>query len=252
MADKYAQERYGYEGKAEAFVVDPDKVVLVTDKDHVLYDPRVHNKFDEAFVQKLMAEGGTPDEIALWFQRENGEPISRCIDGRQRVINSREANRRLRAASKETFNLRAIKITATPEELPWLVVTFNQHTETTLEQKIEHVVHLVERLKKPIDKVAQAFRVAPEVIKAWLKQAREAAEGEKPPQKERRVRTEKGPRMPSRKRVTVFAEKLEAAPDDDVHPQAKRVVLYLLGDKSALSGFPALQKMADEAQLLGE
>lgn len=83
--------------RLNAFSMDPDDLVLITEKTDPLYDARVELPIDEAMVLNIMAVGVL--EPVIVRKREN-EPI--VIDGRRRVKHAREANRRLAKAGKET------------------------------------------------------------------------------------------------------------------------------------------------------
>ena len=83
-----------HEGKKDAFLLDPDKVVLVEDRASALFDERVHKALSEPMVLNIMAIGvHTP--ITVRRHPETGD--IECVMGRRRVLHNREANRRLRA-----------------------------------------------------------------------------------------------------------------------------------------------------------
>jgi ParB family transcriptional regulator, chromosome partitioning protein len=87
-----------HEGKKDGFLLDPDKVTLVDDRGSALYDDRVHEKPDESMVLNIMAVGvHTP--IVVRRNAETGD--IEVVAGRRRVINNREANKRLRAKGIE-------------------------------------------------------------------------------------------------------------------------------------------------------
>lgn len=72
------------------FRVEPEKMVLVTDENHPLYDPRVHLPLRENLVLNIMAHG-VKEPILI---RKNGDTFE-VVDGRQRVKHAIEANKRL-------------------------------------------------------------------------------------------------------------------------------------------------------------
>lgn len=72
------------------FLVPLDDVVLVTDPGHPLYDARVMLPPDDAIVRNMMVHGV---KVAIKV-RKNGETVE-VVDGRRRVVNAREASRRL-------------------------------------------------------------------------------------------------------------------------------------------------------------
>ena len=76
--------------RRQSFLLPPEDLVLITDKDHPLYDERVELPPDEKIVRNMMKYGV---RVALKV-RKDGESIE-VVDGRRRTINAREANRRL-------------------------------------------------------------------------------------------------------------------------------------------------------------
>jgi ParB family chromosome partitioning protein len=87
-----------HEGKKDSFLLDPDKIVLVEDRGSALFDERVFEKPVESMVLNIMAIGvHTP--ITVRRNPETGD--IECVAGRRRIINNREANRRLRAKGAE-------------------------------------------------------------------------------------------------------------------------------------------------------
>ncbi len=89
---KNSIEAYGAEGKSNVLFFDPDKLRLVTDTSHPLYDERVHRPWSEPMVLNIMALG-VIEPIIITKDPESG--VVMVVDGRGRVINCREANRRL-------------------------------------------------------------------------------------------------------------------------------------------------------------
>jgi ParB family chromosome partitioning protein len=97
---KESRDALHSQGKTDVYWFDPDKVVLVTDKASALYDERVHNSFKEELVVNMMyAPDGEVSQGVLkaCIGRRNPETGKvEIVDGRQRTINCREANRRLK------------------------------------------------------------------------------------------------------------------------------------------------------------
>lgn len=94
---KNSLDVYGAKGKTNLLYFDPEDLNLVTDKNHPLYDERVHLPLDEAMIQNLMAYGVLEPVVFL------KDPETGSVDvvaGRQRVKNAREANKRLIAEGR--------------------------------------------------------------------------------------------------------------------------------------------------------
>jgi ParB family chromosome partitioning protein len=91
---KSADEAYGAESRGSSTMLfDADKLKLITDKKHALYDERVEIPVNEEVVASIMLTG-VNQPIHVWKNRETGEVI--VLDGKQRVKNTIEANRRLK------------------------------------------------------------------------------------------------------------------------------------------------------------
>jgi ParB family transcriptional regulator, chromosome partitioning protein len=71
---------------------DPDDFTIVEDPGHLLHDDRVHLPLQEALVLSIMTHGVLE---AVTVVRDGSDLL--VADGRQRVKNAREANRRLKA-----------------------------------------------------------------------------------------------------------------------------------------------------------
>lgn len=109
-------KNYGAESKSDLLRMDPDKLTIVTERGHELYDERVDLPIDEEKVASVLAVGVVEPIII----RENGRHppgvfpdgatplILEVVDGRQRVRWVREANRRLALAGRPPQTIPAI------------------------------------------------------------------------------------------------------------------------------------------------
>ena len=97
---KASRDALKSKGKIDVPYLDPNDVVLVTDKDSPLYDERVHNSFKEELVLNMMyaPDGEAPlGVLKPTLGRRNPETGKvEITDGRQRTLACREANRRLK------------------------------------------------------------------------------------------------------------------------------------------------------------
>ncbi|MCA8045508.1 hypothetical protein LGM95_03010 [Burkholderia arboris] len=100
-----SKEVYGASGQGNVLSMDPDVFTLVTDPKHPLYDRRVHQEPDEKTIRNMRAHGVfTP--VVFYKDVETGELL--IIEGRRRIINARELNRRLRHEGYEPITVPAI------------------------------------------------------------------------------------------------------------------------------------------------
>jgi ParB family transcriptional regulator, chromosome partitioning protein len=104
-ASKNSAETYGAAGRTNLLLFDPDKLKLVTDKKHPLYDPRVENDPDDSLIASI-AFKGVVEPVIVWKDPETGETV--VVDGRQRVKAAREANKRLKKEGRPVRLVKAI------------------------------------------------------------------------------------------------------------------------------------------------
>lgn len=148
------------------FNIEPERLVLVTDKKHPLYDPRVHWVPDDAMVKSVMVHGVVETITA----RKNGEAVE-VIDGRQRVLAALEANRRFEAegVGRRVRVPTIIRNEKTDADDAVLMVATNEiRKDDDVVTKAEKAAALI-ALGKTAREVADAFGRVPATIKAWLR-----------------------------------------------------------------------------------
>ena len=85
------KETYGADGALSGLTFDPDKLVIVEDPAHPLYDERVHDPLEETFIRNVEFHG-IIQPVSISRDPETG--IVYVVAGRQRVRAAREVNRR--------------------------------------------------------------------------------------------------------------------------------------------------------------
>lgn len=120
---KNSIDAYGARGKSNVLYFDPEDLVLILDPAHPLYDRRVHLPPDEPTVRNIMALG-VLETILIHKDPETGDVI--VVDGRRRVINAREANRRLHDLGKEPILVPALPKRADKGSLAGMMVAANE------------------------------------------------------------------------------------------------------------------------------
>lgn len=105
---KKSRDALGAKGKRDAYMFDPEDLILVTNEKSALYDERVHLPVSESLVMNMMhAPDGVPqgvlEPITAVRNTETGK-IEVAI-GRQRVKAAREANKRLKKAGLEPIRV---------------------------------------------------------------------------------------------------------------------------------------------------
>lgn len=97
---KNSIDAYGASGKSNVLSFLPEKLHIVTDKTHPLYDERIHLPIDEGMVLNIMDQG-VLEPVIVWKDPETG--LTCVVDGRQRVRHTIEANKRLEKAGQATL-----------------------------------------------------------------------------------------------------------------------------------------------------
>lgn len=91
-SSKNSVDVYGASGKTNVLTFEPEKLHLVTDKTHPLYDERILLPLEESMILNIMDQG-VLEPIIVWKDPELG--LTCVVDGRQRVRHTLAANKRL-------------------------------------------------------------------------------------------------------------------------------------------------------------
>ena len=130
--------------------IEPEKIKVVTDPKHPLYDERIHLPVSENLVLNILFEpdGKTPQGVLRPVDcvRDNETGDILLADGRQRHKAILEANRRLRKQGREPLRLRWIPRRGGDKSQASLMVSSNHHAqpETPLGQA-KRAMDLMER-----------------------------------------------------------------------------------------------------------
>jgi len=127
-------------GRSDLLLFEPDDLILVTDKKHPLYDPRVDMDLSESLVLNVMVHGVIEPVIV----RRNGDKVE-VVDGRQRVRAAREASKRLKREGKAPLRVPAVvKRGDDATVFGVMASTFIRQDESPLEQarKIQRYVDM--------------------------------------------------------------------------------------------------------------
>ena len=161
---KSSRDAYGASGESKVLFITPDKLVLVTDKKHPLYDPRVDLPVDEALVLSIM-DVGVLEPALIHKNSENGD--IEVVDGRQRVKATLEANKRLRKAQKPSVSVPCLVRRGTDVELLGVSgSTFIRQDDTPL-GKATRARRLMEMGRSEVQ-VAVSLGCTPSTIKNLL------------------------------------------------------------------------------------
>ena len=148
--------------RTDAFLFDPEELILVTDEAHILFAPEVNLPFDEDLVRNIMVNGVIEPVIVSM----NNE----VIDGRQRVKAAREANRRLAKEGKQLVRTPAMRRrSASDADMFGVLVSSNEHRrkDSAIEQAAKALKMLNMGAKE--EEICIAFGWKPSSLKAMLK-----------------------------------------------------------------------------------
>ncbi|EMM0378117.1 hypothetical protein RI820_000465 [Pluralibacter gergoviae] len=255
---KNSVDAYGASGKTNVLMFEPEKLHLVTDKSHPLYDERIHLPLDEAMVLNIMDQG-VIEPIVVWKDPETGN--SCVVDGRQRVRHTLEANKRLKKSGNDPLLVPAVTRRGSVIRMAQVMISANEirradtplgrakkmsdalergHDEVDLSMMFgvgiptvratlalldatQDVKDAVESGTVTVTQARQLVDMPPEQQRETVKQLAEAAEGVTGHEKSRRQRAVLGdvkPRLKTRKEIT---KALQSATGD--YAEALRWVL---------------------------
>lgn len=258
---KNSTEAYGASGKTNVLNFEPERLHLVTDRAHPLYDERILLPLDESMVLNIMDQG-VLEPIIVWKDPETG--LSCVVAGRQRVRHTLEANKRLMKEGKKPKLVPAVVKRGSAVRMAQAMISENEirradtplgrakkmadalergHDEADLSlmfgvgvQTIRATLALLDATQAVKDAVEsgditvtqarQLANLSPDEQREKVKEVESATAGTKGHEKARRQRQVIGdvkPRMKSRKEIT---KALEGASGD--YAQALR---WVLGDE---------------------
>lgn len=161
-----SKDAYGAEGTTSLLSFDPDKLVLVEDKNSPLYDPRIDLPLDEAMVNSILTLG-VQEPVLVWKDPEDGQV--KVVAGRQRVKNAREANKRLRDRGQPPIFVPGVVRRGDSKDLALVMIVENEiredDTPVGRAQKMQRLLGY----GHPEDKIATVFGVSIQTVKLSLK-----------------------------------------------------------------------------------
>lgn len=149
--------------RANMFLMEPEKLTLVTDEQHPLYDERIHMALPESLVKSVMAK----NVIEPIVVRKEGSEIV-VIDERQRTRAAIEANKRLVASGHDPLRVpviirRSNDAVAAVDMVELNEIRFNDDVLT----KARKAQRLSERGRTTAE-IADAFGVNEATVNNWF------------------------------------------------------------------------------------
>lgn len=126
---KSVDQAYGAESRGSSTMMfDANKLKIITDKKHPLYDERVDLPVNESVVLSIMMTG-VRQPIQVWKDPESGDVI--VLDGKQRVKNTLEANKRLKKAGELPKQIPAIALKGNSQHALGTMALLNEGRQDT-------------------------------------------------------------------------------------------------------------------------
>ncbi len=151
--------------RTDAWWFAPEKLILITDKDHPLYDKRVELPVDPALVKNIKAKGVLESIIVV----KEGEDKAIVVDGRQRVKAAIEANKELIKEGLSPIRVPAMQRRGDDGSLYGVLISANE---------FRHDDDIIEKAKKAAKligygqtetEVALTFGVSVVAVRSWLR-----------------------------------------------------------------------------------
>ncbi len=164
-----SKEVYGSKGARTLLDMDPELFTLVTDPQHFLYDRRVHQAPNEKTIRNYRAEG-VKEPILFYRDVENGRFL--VVDGRGRVINARELNRRLIDEGREPITIPAIALTVPKDGAQKFVgtmISMNEHRQEDSPMNRAEKMANAREVGYSVDVIGILFGVDPATVVASMK-----------------------------------------------------------------------------------
>ena len=184
MSGKGGGQHFSEHGgrRGTVFYVAPEALTYDVEKGHALYeiDRKRVTEIDEELVLSFMALGVLdPVQISV-EESEKGEKRYVVADGRRRVFNAVEANKRLKKLGEPQIAVPALVPKGADEQkLSEIMVALNELKKPhSVMVKVEKASRLFARLKDAA-LVARAFGVETQTINIWLKLSGLCARGKK-------------------------------------------------------------------------
>jgi len=151
--------------RTDAWWFAPEKLVLIYDKDHPLYDKRVELPVDEALARNIQAKGVLEPIIVV----KEGDDRAIVVDGRQRVKAAIEANKRLVKDGLVPVRVPAVQRRGDDGSLFGVLISANEfrHGDDIIE-KAKKAVRLISYGQTEAE-VALTFGVSLVAVRSWLK-----------------------------------------------------------------------------------
>jgi hypothetical protein len=152
--------------RSDCLWIDPDELLLITDKSHPLYDERVEEPVDEKLKANILYKmQGVLEPVIIC--RINGDPA--IVDGRRRTKAARAANQELREQGAEPIQIPCMLKRGDGNDLFGMSIAMNeQRRDDTASAKSAKLIRLLNQGHSHED-AAKVFGVSVTTIRRWEK-----------------------------------------------------------------------------------
>lgn len=164
-SSKNSVDVYGASGKTNVLTFEPEKLHLVTDKAHPLYDERIHLPLEESMILNIMDQG-VLEPIIVWKDPELG--LTCVVDGRQRVRHTLAANKLLVKEGKLPLLVPAVVKRGSANRMAQAMISANEIRKA--DTPLVRARKMAEALERGHDEkdLALMFGVKVQTVKATL------------------------------------------------------------------------------------
>lgn len=158
----------GADGRSDLLMFDPERLIIVSDKTHPLYDERHDMPLDMHMVRNVMVHGILEPVIVRKNGEKKGEPQIEVIAGRQRVRWAMEANKLLVAEGKQPIRVPATLKRGDSSDFMGIMISENEirkgDTPLVRASKVQRYLNT----GRSEDDAAVMFGVAVTTVRDWL------------------------------------------------------------------------------------
>lgn len=150
--------------RGTVFMMEPERLTLVTDKMHPLYDPRVEDEPSESMIANIATYGVLEPVIV----RKNGEAIE-VVAGRSRIKSALEVNKRFVAEGKMPILVPAILRGGSDSDLFGVLISENEIRRDDNAIKKGEKARKLLNMGYTVAQIAVTFGVTYQTVGNWLK-----------------------------------------------------------------------------------
>ncbi|MCL2010632.1 MAG: ParB N-terminal domain-containing protein [Synergistaceae bacterium] len=145
------------------FMVAPENLTLVTDPNHPLYDPRVHDVAEDSMVCNVMVYGVLEPILV----RKDGDKIE-VVAGKHRVKAAIEANRRLTAEGKQPILVPTVIKKGSDADLYGILISENEIRKDDTPMAKSEKARKLQNMGYSVQQIAVTFGVSRQAVDSWL------------------------------------------------------------------------------------